>query len=657
MVTRASGCARGATSGARGRARRAMGRSMGRRLGSARAEGARASVDASGTSTEDAVEDVETDETVETEDAGEAASGRTPEDELLTRIEARRNAMFKRGRTRMRVSRTSMDVDGSVGEEETVEGARLGEEGDRTTEVAGGGGASSSARVGPAVEMDVWKKTREDATVGRPRLATELVWVLERPGEGWGEQIFPSLTAMRRVVDTSAPQKMLTLGERYLVEEIGLTEDETIAATSAAAAWRTTKKGRALVDKRRLRFAQKNILIFVQALFEFGAGKDDVALILRKFPILLSLECDNKWNMRLLEYTVRQKTEKGGSQGPIRTKGYPGRAPQDTKREDRMKDEYMMEWINTQRDQRKIGQLTAEQIYLLDSIGFDADKNLTKYDMSRIKRWDVSFEELIAFQMASGLTNPPYEPGMTTGLGAWLEEQRELYRRGELSEKKEKRLRAQGIAFDPLEALEEARRLANTAIRDVTSEPVETSLLNTQFTQSAIELRAFLDENGPYAEPQIGSPLGVWLMKTRGSIRDGTLDEVDAKVLEELELDITYIPESWIAMFNTYSELRAKRSNVLGVDILKVQAWHSEQLTLMKRNDGSLSEAQLNRLRAASRFDSIAGFASNAVRAVREERAKEFAEFEARVAARKARLEKLQQLSLNSIDEGDENEK
>ena len=39
----------------------------------------------------------------------------------------------------------------------------------------------------------------------------------------------------------------------------------------------------------------------------------------------------------------------------------------------------------------------------------------------------------------STLTNPPYEPGMTTGLGAWLEEQRELYRRGELRPMREKR--------------------------------------------------------------------------------------------------------------------------------------------------------------------------------------------------------------------------
>ena len=107
-------------------------------------------------------------------------------------------------------------------------------------------------------------------------------------------------------------------------------------------------------------------------------------------------------------------------------------------------------------------------------------------------------------------------------------------------------------------------------------------------------------------------------------------------------------------MLNTYADLKARRSNFLGVDISRVQAWQVEQAELMKRNDGSLSQAQMDRFRAVSRSAGISGFASNAARAVREERAKEFAEFEARVAARKARLEKLQQLKLNSIDEDEE---
>ncbi|ABO97431.1 predicted protein, partial [Ostreococcus lucimarinus CCE9901] len=147
------------------------------------------------------------------------------------------------------------------------------------------------------------------------------------------------------------------------------------------------------------------------------------------------------------------------------------------------------------------------------------------------KVWEKWFEELITFQQRTGLTNPPYEEGVTTGLGAWLEEQRELYRIGELVDKREERLRAQGIAFDSLEALEEL----------------------------ALELRAFLNENGEYAEPNVNSPLGVWVIKTRAKVRDGTIRDEDMQALEQLNLDMVYIPESWVAMLNVYADMRARR--------------------------------------------------------------------------------------------------
>jgi histone H3/H4 len=67
----------------------------------------------------------------------------------------------------------------------------------------------------------------------------------------------------------------------------------------------------------------------------------------------------------------------------------------------------------------------------------------------------------------------------------------------------------------------------------------------------------------------------------------------------------------------------------------------------MQRNDGSLSEAQINRLRHVASMDKIAGLAAQSLRNAREERAKEFAEFEARIAARKARLKKLEHLSID----------
>jgi hypothetical protein len=458
-------------------------------------------------------------------------------------------------------------------------------------------------------------------------------------------------------VGRTTPRRALSSSEEFLIREIGLSSDEVVAALSAAAAWRTTKKGRALVDKRRMRLVQQNVLPCAQTMFNFGASKEDMAQIVRDYPIVLSLDTSTAWNMDFVEYVVRQKTESGGTKGRIRTKAYTGRRPtvKSIYRPERVSD-HMTEWISQQRSDRDEGLLNQEQLYLLDAIGFDADRYVTQDMLLKRKGrkvWEKWFEELITFQQRTGLTNPPYEEGVTTGLGAWLEEQRELYRIGELVDKREERLRAQGIAFDSLEALEEVKRL-NSFVRDTTIEPVENILANTQFTQLALELRAFLNENGEYAEPNVNSPLGVWVIKTRAKVRDGTIRDEDMQALEQLNLDMVYIPESWVAMLNVYADMRARRSNSLGVDIMRVKAWQREQLDLMRRNDGSLTQAQVNRLRHVAAIDNIAGFASNAVRSAREERAREFAEFEARVAARKARLEALEKVKLSIDEEQDE---
>jgi len=585
---------------------------------------------------------------------------RTPEDELLAKIEARRDALFRR-RERTSANATSGNDDGRS----TNDRERTRRQGEREATTSGRTRDGSPARRGRnARAADDASVVRSNETriegggdvAGRSRREeTELVWLLERPGEGWGEQILPTIKTERRAVGRTTPRRALSSSEEFLMREIGLSSDEVVAALSAAAAWRTTKKGRALVDKRRMRLVQQNVSPCVQTLLNFGASKDDIAQIVRTYPIVLSLDTSIEWNMDFVEYVVRQKTETGGTKGRIRTKAFTGRRPMVKSRVA----DHMTEWISQQRIDRDEGLLTPEQLYLLDAIGFDADRYVTQDMLLKRKGrkvWEKWYEELIAFQQRTGLTNPPYEEGVTTGLGAWLEEQRELYRIGELPEKRKERLRAQGIAFDSLEALEEVKRLSSV-VRDTSVEPVEKDILaNTQFTQLALELRAFLDENGEYAEPNINSPLGVWVIKTRAKVRDGMIRDEDMQALDELKLDMTYIPESWVAMLNIYADMRARRSNSLGVDIKRVKAWQREQLDLMRRNDGSLTEAQIKRLKHVAAIDNIAGFASNAIRSAREERAREFAEFEARVAARKARLEALEKVELSIDEEHDEQE-
>jgi len=627
---------------------------------------ARRGTRARGTSREDADVDVSGDASARAEAREDDEAIReerlTPEDELLAKIEARREAMFRRSeRTRAtNAGRDEDGVDSTIDREETrredereatTSGRRRDESPSRRRRVA-------SAAEDPSAVRSNEKRIEGDSVGGRARREdTELVWVLERPGEGWGEQILPTIKAERRAVERPAPRRALSSSEEFLIRQIGLSSDEVVAALSAAAAWRTTKKGRALVDKRRMRLVQQNVLPCAQTMFNFGASKEDMAQIVRDYPIVLSLDTSTAWNMDFVEYVVRQKTESGGTKGRIRTKAYTGRRPtvKSIYRPERVSD-HMTEWISQQRSDRDEGLLNQEQLYLLDAIGFDADRYVTQDMLLKRKGrkvWEKWFEELITFQQRTGLTNPPYEEGVTTGLGAWLEEQRELYRIGELVDKREERLRAQGIAFDSLEALEEVKRL-NSFVRDTTIEPVENILANTQFTQLALELRAFLNENGEYAEPNVNSPLGVWVIKTRAKVRDGTIRDEDMQALEQLNLDMVYIPESWVAMLNVYADMRARRSNSLGVDIMRVKAWQREQLDLMRRNDGSLTQAQVNRLRHVAAIDNIAGFASNAVRSAREERAREFAEFEARVAARKARLEALEKVKLSIDEEQDE---
>jgi len=94
------------------------------------------------------------------------------------------------------------------------------------------------------------------------QINTELVWELERKGEGWGEEIFPSLKQKRRVIEPLAsrkrPSNMQAYVEDYLVEVVGFTEDEAVATFSAAAAWRITARGRALVDRKRMKLIAEN---------------------------------------------------------------------------------------------------------------------------------------------------------------------------------------------------------------------------------------------------------------------------------------------------------------------------------------------------------------------------------------------------------------
>ena len=133
------------------------------------------------------------------------------------------------------------------------------------------------------------------------QINTELVWELERKGEGWGEEIFPSLKQKRRVIEPLAsrkrPSNMQAYVEDYLVEVVGFTEDEAVATFSAAAAWRITARGRALVDRKRMKLIAENAQNAIEVFRRCGLSQEEVRQVIRAAPQVLAVSpTQSRWN-------------------------------------------------------------------------------------------------------------------------------------------------------------------------------------------------------------------------------------------------------------------------------------------------------------------------------------------------------------------------
>ena len=104
---------------------------------------------------------------------------------------------------------------------------------------------------------------------------TELVMVLERRGEGWAEEVFPHVVLERRPVAPSPASTRRAIGpdtaQAYLESRLGLARDDATTTVSAAAAWRVTRGGRALVDRKIMRMVQNNAAAAVEAMIKLGA--------------------------------------------------------------------------------------------------------------------------------------------------------------------------------------------------------------------------------------------------------------------------------------------------------------------------------------------------------------------------------------------------
>jgi hypothetical protein len=157
-------------------------------------------------------------------------------------------------------------------------------------------------------------------------LDTELVMVLERRGEGWAEEVFPHVVMRRKPIPVSSARAKAKMqkdlapdsAQSFLTEKVGFTRDEAATVVSAAAAWRVTRGGRALVDRKLMRVVQENASAAVAALLQLGASTADIPTLLRNTPQVLAVVPDSEWNRHLLEYIVRTKVPGGGRFGPLK---------------------------------------------------------------------------------------------------------------------------------------------------------------------------------------------------------------------------------------------------------------------------------------------------------------------------------------------------
>ena len=340
---------------------------------------------------------------------------------------------------------------------------------------------------------------------------TELVMVLERRGEGWSEEVFPHVAMRRQPISPSlANVRMLKdlapdSAQSFLTDAVGFSRDEAATVVSAAAAWRVTRGGRALVDRRLMRAVQENARAAVAALLQLGASTADVPGLLRSTPQILAVVPDSEWNRHLLEYIVRTKAPGGGRFGPLKLKHIHRAGPSKTElaaierrkkkgdgRTIRTGSDPMKPWVEAVRMKRLSGELSQEQLYLIDVAGFDADVRPKKGDESP-RTWEMWFDELVEYQCTTGMKEVPMERD-GAGLGLWLSRQKVKHRDGVLPEKACRRLLAMGVSFEGFEA---SGRHPEAAATDSGEVDIETGEIRSGITGKDKDLPRANSSSGP----------------------------------------------------------------------------------------------------------------------------------------------------------------
>jgi hypothetical protein len=289
------------------------------------------------------------------------------------------------------------------------------------------------------------------------------------------------------------------------------------------------------------------------------------------------------------------------------------------------------QWINRQRNLYRDGILREDRVKRLEDIGFVW--NVIEAN------WEEMFAALAEFKKQHGHCNVPSGRPEYAGLSTWASHQRQLYKKGKLSEDRLERLEEIGFDWDIAAAYWEEmfgalvefekqhghcnvprdwsensklarwvtnlrtrkKRLSEDQILRLEAIGFEWDALDANWEEMFKVLVEFRDENGHCNVPHIwpsNRELGLWLGRQRQACKTGKLSEDRIKRLEAIGVVWDLADAAWEEMFaalveykNEYGDCDVPQSweKVEGLG-----AWANRQRQLHKK--GRLGEDRIERL-------------------------------------------------------------
>jgi superfamily II DNA or RNA helicase len=218
----------------------------------------------------------------------------------------------------------------------------------------------------------------------------------------------------------------------------------------------------------------------------------------------------------------------------------------------------LVNWCNSQRQNRKNGILSEAQILRLDSIGFEWTP--------RDSVWMSGFDNLVAYKLKYGNLDVP----KNSELGVWVGVQRRARKRGDISKDRIQLLDEIGFVWDALDF---------------------------RWEKMFQELCAYKTLHGHLNMPTASEGLGSWVHIQRRAKRQGKLSEERIKRLDDRGFSWTFVDSSWDEKYSELVAYKAEHGNVnVPAKFGKLGQWVSQQRKV-KKNEG-ISGDRLSRLEA-----------------------------------------------------------